>query len=63
MVSVPINFILLVFTWLSFTFYNNNHKVFIHFFVETGSTRDPFSLPGASQLDSVTLHCVWSQVL
>ena len=39
MVSVPINFILLVFTWLSFTSHNNNHKVLIHFFVETSSTR------------------------
>ena len=53
MVSVPINFILLVFTWLSFTSHSNNHKVLIHFFVETSSTRDPFSPPGASQSETV----------
>ena len=55
MVSVPINFILLVFTWLSFISHNNNHKVLIHFFVETRSNRDPFSLPGAKSVmpDSV----------
>ena len=39
MVSVPINFILLVFTWLSFTTRNDNHEVLIHIFVETSSTR------------------------
>ena len=33
MVSVLVNFILLVFTWLSFTSHNNNHKVLIHFFL------------------------------
>ena len=43
MVSVPINFIYLVFTWLSFTSHDNTHKALIHFFVETSSTRDPFS--------------------
>ena len=54
MVSGLVNFILLVFTWLSFTSHNNNHKVLIHFFfVEISSTRNPFSPPGASQSDSV----------
>ena len=53
MVSVPINFTSLVFTWLSFTSHNNDYKVLIHFFVETRSTRGPFSPPGASQSDSV----------
>ena len=65
MVSVPINFILLVFTWLSFTSHNNNHKVLIHFFVETSSTRETLlgCLELVSQTVQLILHCVWSQVL
>ena len=39
MVSAPINFILLVFTWLSFTSHNNNHKVLVLFFIENSGTR------------------------
>ena len=43
MVSVPINFIVLVFTWLSLAFYDNNESFDPFLFVETSNTRDPLA--------------------
>ena len=43
MVSVSINFIVLVFTWLSLAFYDNNESFDPFLFVETSNTRDPLA--------------------
>ena len=43
MVSVSINCIVLVFTWLSLAFYDNNERFDPFLFVETSNTRDPLA--------------------